>query len=38
MTHDRKAKAWAAIGNALSYLFGAIILTLPMWFILLGII
>lgn len=38
MTHDRKAKAWAAIGNALSYLLGGLIFTLPMWFVLLGII
>ena len=38
MMRDRKAEAWAAIGNALSYLLGGLILTMPMWFILLGII
>lgn len=35
---DTKARVWQAIGNAMSYLLGGLILTMPMWFILLGII
>ena len=37
-TAQRREKAWRTIGTVASYLAAAVVLTMPMWLVLLGVV